>query len=485
MAARDVDALIGGSWRGSEDRIDVTNPADRTSVVARVPALSPSDIGDSYAAAADAFGAWRAMSAFDRASILRGAARLLLERKEEIAGDIVDENGKTINEATVEVVKSADFLDYYAGLDRDGYGTLINDVRPGTTTSFRREPLGVVLAITPWNDALLTPARKLAPALMCGNAVVLKPATVTPLAGIHLGRALHDAGVPPGVINVVTGRTGSISDALLDDERIAAVTFTGGNDVGRALRQRLAARNIRFQAELGGKNASVVLADADLDVAAANIVAASFGGAGQRCTATSRVIVDKAVAPAVLDRVLERVAGLRVGPGRDPASTVGPVVSASHRESVLGFVERAKDEGAAVLAGGSAPADETLAGGEYVLPTVLGDITPDMEIWRNEVFGPVIVVREVDGIDEAIAATNDSEYGLSAAVFTSNLTSSARFVDQVDCGQIAVNTSTSGWDVHIPFGGFKESGSPFKEQGVTAIDFYTKTKAVAVHAPGL
>lgn len=282
-------------------------------------------------------------------------------------------------------------------------------------------------------------------------------------------------------LNVVTGRTPVIADALIDDPRIAAVTFTGSNAVGETLRARVAARNVRFQGELGGKNASVVLADADLDVAVDGVVAASFGQAGQRCTATSRVIVDRAVAGELLDRLV--VCSLRVGAPADDATNVGPLVSPGHRDSVAGFVERAVGAGAAVAAGGGVPGGDDHRHGCYFAPTVITGVTPDMEIWRDEVFGPVVVVREVDGLDEAIDAANDSEFGLSAAVYTNRLDAAERFVDEVDCGQIAVNTSTSGWDVHLPFGGFRRSGSAFKEQGDEAIAFYTKVKTVAIHVP--
>lgn len=466
-----VEVLLGGRWTGGEDWCDVANPADTRVTVARVPALTPAQVTETYDAAARGFAEWRRTSPFRRAEILRTAANLLRDRQSEIARDIVAENGKTLAEATGETGKAADFLDYYAGLARDSYGTLLHDARPGTRASVQREPLGVVLAITPWNDPLLTPARKLAPALMCGNAVVLKPATETPLSGLHFARALHDAGIPAGVINVVTGRTTDIADALVEDERIAAVTFTGSNEVGELLRQRVSRRNVRFQAEMGGKNATVVLADADLDAAVAGIVAAGFGQAGERCTATSRVLVDQNVYDELLRMLVERL----------DTVTMGPLISPGHRTSVLDCVRRALDQGATLVAGGTPPDDKSLQYGCFVRPTVLTGVSGDMAIWRREVFGPVVVVRPVDGLDDAIAAVNDSDFGLAAAVFTDSLAAALRFADEVDCGQVAVNTTTSGWDVHHPFGGFRQSGSPFKEQGEEAVRFYTRVKTVAIH----
>ncbi|MEV0616388.1 aldehyde dehydrogenase family protein [Nonomuraea sp. NPDC050404] len=479
MSVQSMEILAGGRWVSSGAWVDVFDPTDTRAPVARVPALTAEEVRSAYDDAEAGFTTWRATSPFERAKVLTGAAALLRSRAAQIADALVTEMGKTGAEARGEVGKAADFFDYYAAVAREGYGTLLHDARPGTETSFRHEPIGVVLAITPWNDPLLTPARKLAPALAAGNAAVLKPAGETPMSALHLARALDDAGLPAGVLNVVTGRTSEISEALLTDPRVAAVTFTGGNEVGERLRRTLAARNVRYQTEMGGKNATVVLADADLDKAADAVIAAGFGQAGQRCTATSRVIVDREVHHRFAGMLCERTAGLRVGPGKDPGTTVGPLVSPARRDSVLADVARAVEQGATVLAGGDVP--EGLAHGCYVNPTILADVTPDMDIWRREVFGPVIVLRPVDGPAEAVAAVNDSGFGLAAAVFTTSLAAAHHFIDAAECGQIAVNTTTSGWDVHHPFGGFRDSGSAFKEQGAQALRFYTRVKTVAIH----
>ncbi|MQY27639.1 aldehyde dehydrogenase family protein [Nocardia aurantia] len=473
--------LIGGQWVGAEDGIDVFDPTDVRTPIARIPALTVDDVRAAYDAAERGFAVWKATSPFERAKVLIRAAGLLRERTGEIAADVTAENGKTRAEATGEVGKAADFLEYFAGIARAGYGTLLHDARPDTKAGFQREPIGVVLAITPWNDPLITPARKLAPALAAGNAAVFKPATETPLSGLHFARALHDAGLPAGVLNVITGRTSQLADALLDDPRIAAVTFTGSNAVGEALRVRVAARNVRFQGELGGKNASVVLADADLEYAATTVVAAAFGQAGQRCTATSRVLVERAVHDRFAELLRERVAALRVGPGSAPDTVVGPLTSAGHRDGVLAAIDKAVDQGARIDVGGTVPADDALAHGCYVVPTLLSDVTAEMDVWREEVFGPVLALCPVDDLDQAIAAVNDSDFGLAAAVFTTGLAAAHRFVDEVETGQVAVNTTTPGWDVHMPFGGFRDSGSPFKEQGEEVLRFYTRVKTFAIH----
>ncbi|MEV6170921.1 aldehyde dehydrogenase family protein [Streptomyces sp. NPDC051954] len=478
---RSLETLSGGGWVTTGEWIDVHDPSDLRTPVARVPALSAADVTRAYDHAEQGFTVWKRTSPFERARIMTEAARLLRERAGDIAVDVTTEMGKTRAEATGEALKAADFLEYYAGIARQGYGTLVHDVRPDTRTSHHREPIGVVLAITPWNDPLITPARKLAPCLAAGNAALLKPATDTPQSALHFARALYDAGLPAGVLNVVTGRGAEISEALITDPRLAALTFTGSNEVGEALRGRLAARNVRFQGELGGKNATVVLADAELSAAAKAVAAAGFAQAGQRCTATSRVIVERSVYEEFTSLLLTEAAALRVGPGLAAGTTMGPLVSARQRDGVLSDIERAVKQGARVLIGGDQPRDEALSHGCYVNPTVLGEVTAEMDIWYEEVFGPVVALLAVDSFEEAVAAVNDSDFGLAAAVFTQNLGAAYRFADEAECGQIAVNTTTSGWDVHHPFGGFRDSGSPFKEQGEEALRFYTRVKTVAIH----
>ncbi|MEU4612913.1 aldehyde dehydrogenase family protein [Streptomyces umbrinus] len=478
---RTLETLSGGEWVATGEWIDVHDPADVRTPFARVPALAAKDVTRAYDHAERGFAAWKRTSPFERARILTEAARLIRERVHETAADVTAENGKTRAEARGETLKAADFLDYYAGLARQGYGTLLHDARPDTRTHTQREPIGVILVISPWNDPLITPARKLAPLLAAGNAAVFKPATETPLSGLHFARALHDAGLPAGVLNVVTGRTADIEEALLDDPRIAGITFTGSNAVGNRIRRRLADRNVRFQGEIGGKNASVVLRDADLPAAAKAVVAASFGQAGQRCTATSRVVVERPVYEEFARLLVTEVEALTTGPGSDPATTLCPLSSPQQRDSVLADLNKAIDQGATVLTGGGADTEGDRAHGCYVQPTVLADVTPETAVWREEVFGPVLAVRVVEDFDRAVDAVNDSQFGLAAAVFTRDLTAAYRFVDEAECGQIAVNTTTTGWDVHLPFGGFRDSGTAYKEQGDEVLRFSTRVKTVAVH----
>ena len=457
--------------------LEVRDPADQREVVGEVPAMTAADVDAAYQHARAAFESWRRTNPLDRAAVLGRAADLIRASAEDGVVTLVRENGKTLAEARVEVTKTADFLDYYASFARQPSGEILADARPGTQTTARIEPVGVVLAITPWNDPLITPARKLGPALIAGNAVLLKAASQTPLIANWLAGKLAGAGLPDGVLRVITGRNSEISDTLLAYPD--AVTFTGSNEVGSYLRRTLADRNVRLQGELGGKNVSVVLADADLDLAAATVASAAFAQAGQRCTATSRLIVERPVAAELLDKLKSGVAEIVLGPGLDPATTMGPLSYPGHRDGVLEHIARATAEGGTVLAGGGEPAGTRYQHGCYVEPTLI-DVTPERALWRDEVFGPVLAITTAESFEHAITLANDTSYGLSAAVFTTSLTAASRFTELAEAGQVAVNLPTAGWDVHHPFGGFRESGSPFKEQGAPGLRFYTRIKTAAV-----
>jgi alpha-ketoglutaric semialdehyde dehydrogenase len=455
----------------------VKDPSDVRSVVGEVPAMTAGEVAAAYAAARAGFETWRRTSPLDRAAVLARAAALIRARLEDGAVILVRENGKTLAEARVEVTKAADFLDYYASFARQPQGELLSDARPGTQASARVEPVGVVLAICPWNDPLITPARKLGPALIAGNAVLLKAASQTPLIALWVARLLTEAGLPAGVLQVITGRNAEISGALLAEPD--AVTFTGSNEVGAYLRRALADRNVRLQGELGGKNVAVVLADADLDMTAATVANAAFAQAGQRCTATSRLIVAAPVAGALTEKLREQVAKIVVGPGLAPGTTMGPLSYAAHRDGVLEHIERAKKEGAQVILGGGRPSGDALAYGCYVEPTLV-NVSAAQSLWRDEVFGPVLAITTATGFDEALRLASDTIYGLAAAVFTTSLTAANKFIERAEAGQVAVNLPTAGWDVHHPFGGFRESGSAFKEQGSPGLRFYTRIKTAAV-----
>ncbi|MFE5407561.1 aldehyde dehydrogenase family protein [Microbacterium sp. NPDC056569] len=465
------------STDASGDPIEVRDPATGD-LVGLVPGMGPVDVDAVLDAAVRGARTWRATGPIERGRVLLDAAALIRKDAADLTALIVTEMGKTTAEARGEVGKAAEFFEYYGGLGRAPFGELIPDSRPGTFALQKREPIGVVLLITPWNDPLLTPARKMAPALISGNAVVIKPATETPLITLRLAEILHRAGVPDGVLGTVTGRGFVIGDALATDRRLAAVSFTGSTVVGLDLQRKLAGSSIRVQTEMGGKNAAVVLDDADLDLVVPVLMAGAFGQAGQRCTATSRLIVQRGVAAELRARVAASVEALRVGAGGADGIDVGPVVSRAAQRDIADRVDAALGEGATVIAR-AALADGLAERGAFVEPVFVA-FDRDNSLWRDEVFGPVLGMIEVDTLDEAIEAVNDSPYGLSSAVYTRSLDAAFRFVDEVDTGQVSVNQPTSGWDIHQAFGGFKESGSPFKEQGLEALRFYTRVKTAAV-----
>ncbi|MCC2033268.1 aldehyde dehydrogenase [Microbacterium sp. BWT-G7] len=471
--------LVGGRFtaEASGEPLEVRNPANGE-LVGRVPAMAASDLDAVLDAAVAGARTWRATGSIERGRILLEAAALIRQDAASLTELIVAEMGKTVLEARGEVGKTAEFFEYYGGFGRAPFGEMIPDARPGTFVLQRREPVGVVLLITPWNDPLLTPARKMAPALISGNAVVIKPASETPLIALRLAEILHRAGLPAGVLGTVTGRGSVIGDALATDSRLAAVSFTGSTSVGLDLQRKLAGSGIRIQTEMGGKNAAVVLADADLDLVIPVLMDGAFKQAGQRCTATSRLIVQREIADDLRARVAASVSALRVGAGDADGTDVGPVVSRTAQRDITQRVEAALGEGAIVIAR-AALAEGLAERGSFVEPLFLS-IDRDNSLWRDEVFGPVLGLIEVDSLDEAITAVNDSAYGLSSAVYTRSLDAAFRFVDEVDTGQVSVNQPTSGWDIHQAFGGFKESGSPFKEQGLEGLRFYTRVKTAAV-----
>jgi aldehyde dehydrogenase (NAD+) len=461
----------------SGDPLEVRDPANGD-LVGLVPAMGPAEIDTVLDAAVRGAKTWRATGPIDRGRVMIDAAALIRQDAVALTRLIVSEMGKTTAEARGEVGKAAEFFEYYGGLGRAPFGELIPDARPGTFALQKREPIGVVLLITPWNDPLLTPARKMAPALIAGNAVVIKPATETPLITLRLAEILHRAGLPAGVLGTVTGRGSVIGDTLATDRRLAAVSFTGSTAVGLDLQRKLAGSGIRIQTEMGGKNAAVVLDDADLELVLPVLMAGAFGQAGQRCTATSRLIVQRGIAAELRARVAAAVGALRVGAGAADGTDVGPVVSRSAQRDIAERVDAALGEGATIIA--RAPLADGLADlGSFVEPLFVA-FDRDNSLWRDEVFGPVLGMIEVDTFEEAVEAANDSAYGLSSAVYTRSLDAAFRFVDEVDTGQVSVNQPTSGWDIHQAFGGFKESGSPFKEQGLEALRFYTRVKTAAV-----
>ena len=479
MPTLQLRSHIGGEWCDGGEEVADINPATPAEVLATV-SLAGADVA---AAAVDAAAAmspgWTATPPGVRGDVLRRAGDLLDERVERIARDLTREEGKTLAESIREVQLSARVLRYYAGQVFDPAGETYPSQNRGVLLFTRRDPVGVVSVITPWNFPVSIPAWKVAPAVAFGNTVVWKPAEIVPLVSVHLVTALRDAGLPDGVLNLVLGRGSQVGDVLTTHPAVGAVTFTGSNAVGRQVQERASAAGTKVQLELGGKNPAIVLADAALDRAADHIATAAFGGAGQKCTATSRVIVERAVADDLVERLVAQAKDWQPGDPLDPGSRIGPLASAGQQATVTGHLEAAAADGARAVAGG-ARLDGELADGYFVPPTVLVDVTPEHAVAREEVFGPVLVVLPVDSFDEAVALANDTPYGLTASVFTRDLGTALRFTERSRSGVIKVNQPTSANEFHVPFGGIKQSGAGEQELGKAARLFYTESKTVSI-----
>jgi aldehyde dehydrogenase (NAD+) len=436
---------------------------------------TPEEVDEAItAASAEAF-AWGRRAPRTRAEMLWRASDLLEQDAEAMARDLVREAGKPIMEARQEVAKSIATYRYYSGLVAAVDGRSFRGERLHLRHETRREPIGVVVAISAWNVPAAGPARKIAPALLAGNPVIVKPAEATPIGSLHLIRALQKAGVPPSVVQMVCGSGSDVGYHLATSEEVAGVSFTGSTTVGLSLKQALASGLTRLQLELGGKNGALVLADADLDHAADAIISAAFALAGQQCTATSRVVVQDTVHDALLSRLVNRARRLRVGDTSSPDTEMGPLINETRRHAVHGFVTRARGDGAQLDLGGAIPEGP----GFFYPPTILSRVERRMEIAREEVFGPVIAVLSCGTIDEGVEILNDTRYGLSSAVHTTNLLTAERVSEAIDAGVVVVNGPTSGIDLAAPFGGFKMSGTETKEHGPESLAFFTRVKLIS------
>jgi aldehyde dehydrogenase (NAD+) len=471
---------VGGEWRPavSGETYEKRNPMRPSEVVAAVASSSEQDADAAVGAAEAAFPGWAALSLAKRGAYLTAAASALESRLEEVARDMTDEMGKPLRESRGEAARAVQILRYAAGHAYMPVGEHYEQSVTGAQVSTRRRPLGVVALIAPWNFPCAIPAWKLAPALMCGNTVVLKLAYEAPLSGLHIARALADAGLPAGVLNVVTGRGSTVGAALVRDPRVRAISFTGSVATGASVRDEATRLGKRVQLELGGHNPMIVAADADLDRAAEAAYAGAFWSAGQKCTATRRILVQDAVYDAFRERLLARIERGKVGDPADPEVEVGPIVNESQFDEIVAAIERGRQEGGTVIAGGERADDE----GYLLPPTVFEDVRDDAFLSCQEVFGPVTSLYRFADLDEAIGRANAVEFGLSAAIFTSSLAAATRFQNEAQAGLIHVNSQTAGAEVHVPFGGIKGSGLGPHEQGRSALEFYTDAVTVYVDA---
>jgi alpha-ketoglutaric semialdehyde dehydrogenase len=468
--------FIAGEWRPSRSgaTYERRNPWRPSEVVGEFPSSGPEDLAAAVDAAERAWPAWSALPAARRGAFLTRAAELIESRVEEIAQDMTREMGKPLRESRLEAGRAAMILRFFAGEGWRALGRVFEQSASGAPVYTQRRPLGVVGLITPWNFPAAIPAWKTAPALVYGNTVVLKLAQDAPLTGLHLARALADAELPDGVLNVVIGRGGAVGDPLVAEPRVIAISFTGSVRVGHGVRDRATRLGKRVQLELGGHNPLIVAADAKLDAAVQAAYAGAFWSAGQKCTATRRIYVQGEIYDAFRERLLDRIGEGKVGDPSDPETEVGPLVNRSQFEEVLAAIARGEAEGGTVLAGGErADPDAYL-----IAPTVFENVRDEAFLSCEEVFGPVTSLYRFRTLDEAIERANAVRFGLSAAVFTSDLATAQRCVKELRAGLLHVNSQTAGADVHVPFGGTKASGFGPHEQGRAAIEFYTEEVTV-------
>ena len=473
---------IDGQWSDSVsgETYTITNPAHKSQVLGRFQRSNNEDAVRAIEAARNALDGWASTPAPQRAAILFKALQLMEERGDELARSITIEEGKPIGDAMGEVKRSMNITEYAAGEGRRMFGNTTPSELPNTVAYTSRRPLGVVGIITPWNFPLAIPAWKIAPALICGNTLVFKPASATPMTAVALTKIFEDAGLPPGGLNLVTGPGGSVGNTIVDHPDVSGVSFTGSTEVGTALYTRATQTLKKVQAEMGGKNAVIVLEDADMDSALGGIVQGAFGSTGQRCTATSRVVVQESVYDAFMTELIERTSKLTVGDGLDPAMDIAPLSSQSQFNTVMEYIGIGAEEGATIAYGGNPRTEGDLDEGYYVEPTIFTNVDTNMRIAQEEIFGPVLTVFKAADLEEAVSITNNVKFGLSSSIYTMDIPQAFRYIDTVETGIVHVNSPTLGGEVHLPFGGMKESGVGTREQGTEAINFFTEPVTVYI-----
>lgn len=473
--------FVDGRWVESRSgrTIERRNPANVQEVVNVSPLSTRAEVSAAIAAAKAAFPAWRDTPPPVRGKILGRAAAIMEQRKDEVALTLCREEGKTLKESMIEVQRSAGILEFFAGEGRRLGGETMPSEHAKTLNYTLKQPLGVVGAITPWNFPVAIPVWKLAPALVTGNTMVLKPAELTPLCAVKIVEIFQEAGIPAGVLNMVLGAGEEAGDQLLQDHNLRAISFTGSNEIG-SLIYGLAARQMKkCQCEMGGKNPVVVLRDANLELATESTVVSAFGSSGQRCTSTSRVVVEEAIADQFVEMIVERTRKVKVGNGVDPEVIVGPLVDEMQLKRVLDYLEIGKKE-ARLLIGGERMAGQDYDKGYFVEPTVFDHVAWDSMIAQEEIFGPVISVIRVRDFEEALRVANSVKYGLSSSIYTNDANRMFEFIDQIESGITHVNAPTMASEVQLPFGGIKATGVGMREMGRAAIDFYTELKTVYI-----
>ena len=480
----EVRNYIRGEWitvrQGRE--IEVRNPADQDELLGKGCLASVREAEAALAAATEALPAWAQMPAPKRGEIVERAGDLLRAEQDEVARLLTKEEGKTFAESKGEIYRAYNVLNYTAGQSRRMGGVTIPSELPKNFAYTIRQPLGVVALITPWNFPVCIPAWKIAPALVAGNTVIFKPSSTTPLTAAKLVDIFERAGVPPGVLNLLVGSSSDVGDILTGDRRVRGISFTGSSENGTQIYATCAARGVKAQCEMGGKNPVIVLEDADLNLAVDGIVSGAFGSTGQRCTATSRAIVQESIADELVARMVERVSKWKLGSGLDSDVQMGPLVSAQQLKTVEQYIDVGKREGAKLVTGGGRPSG--LPRGFFMEPTIYDRVHPDHRIAREEIFGPVLSVIRAKDYQQAIEFANTSDYGLTSSIYTNDAGRIFDFCERIEAGMVHVNSPTVGGEAQIPFGGMKSSGVGEREQGPTALDFYTDVKVVYIDYTG-
>jgi acyl-CoA reductase-like NAD-dependent aldehyde dehydrogenase len=477
---------VGGKWAQAKSggTFENRNPADRRDLIGLFPDSAPEDIDAAVRAAAKALPAWRLVPAPKRGEILFRVGEILRRQKEAIARAMTREMGKILKETRGDVQEGIDMAYYVGGEGRRLFGETTPAELPNKFAMSIRAPVGVCGLITPWNFPLAIPTWKLFPALLCGNTVVLKPAEDTPLSAVKLFQALEEAGVPPGVANLVHGSGEVAGAALVRHPDVRLISFTGSAAVGREIAAECGRSLKKVSLEMGGKNAEIVMEDADLDLAVEGALWGAFGTTGQRCTATSRLILHRAIKNTVIGKLIERAEKIKIGDGADEMVEMGPLINEAARDKVRRYVQIGKDEGARLLTGGAIYEEGQWIDGYFYRPTIFDRVAPSMRIAQEEIFGPVLSIIEVGSFEEAIEVLNGTPYGLSSSIYTRDVDRAFRALRDIEAGITYINGPTIGAEVHLPFGGVKDTGNGHREAGTTVYDIFSEWKSVYVDYSG-
>jgi len=476
--------FINGEWVSSlGKKVEVSiNPANKSEIVGYIQRSTDEDVDKAVAAAKRAQKEWRSLSGAQRGDYLYKMADNLERRLHEVAETMTKEMGKTFAEAKGETMRGVAILRYYAGEGMRKTGDVIPATDSQALMFTTRVPLGVIGVISPWNFPVAIPIWKMAPALIYGNAVVIKPAQEASVTAAKIIECMGESGIPAGVVNMVTGAGSEVGTAIVNHSDVNGITFTGSNATGKRIGQAALARGAKYQLEMGGKNPVIIAADADLDLAVEGTISGGLRSTGQKCTATSRVFVQEEVYDAFKGRLLEKVKEITIGNGMEGSTWMGPCASESQLKTVLSYIEKGKAEGATLLYGGKRHTENGNEDGFYVQPTIFEDVTNGMAIAQEEIFGPVLALIKVNTIEEALALSNDVEFGLSASIYTKDIGTMLSFINETDAGLVRINAETAGVELQAPFGGMKQSSSHSREQGQAAIEFFTSIKTVFVKA---